>query len=76
MDLSKNYQVLGHMIDDLIDRNQKLEEENERLSRELRILQLKMADLYPASTHSESTDEGSHMPAAFGSHRGNPHASV
>lgn len=46
------------MIDDLVERNHKLEDENDKLSNELRILQLKFVDSSPASNHSESTDEG------------------
>jgi len=45
------------MIDALIDRNSKLEEENDRLNSEIRVLQGKITDSSPASQYSESTDE-------------------
>lgn len=62
MNVLQNYQALGTMIENLVERNQKLEDENERLSLELIFLRTKLADLSPASNHSDSTDEGSHAP--------------
>ena len=60
------------MIDDLVERNQKLEDENDKLSNELRVLQLKFADSSPASNHSESTDEGN-FPLVAGTVGANRH---
>ena len=54
------------MIEALIERNSKLEDENDRLNKELRIVQGKLVDSSPASYYSESADEFNHKGATNG----------
>lgn len=49
---------MGNLIQGLMDRNQRLEEENERLCRELFDLRHKLNMDSPVSYHSDSTEEG------------------
>jgi hypothetical protein len=54
------------MIEALVERNSKLEEENERLGAELRIIQGRFTDSSPASQYSEAADESNgKSPAKF-----------